>query len=61
VVKKLFDASVAVLQMPHIKERLAREGLEVDTSASPQEFAAFVRREIPFWAKVVKESGATAD
>jgi tripartite-type tricarboxylate transporter receptor subunit TctC len=61
VVKKLFDASVAVLQMPHINERLAREGLEVDTSASPQEFAAFVRREIPFWAKVVKESGATAD
>ena len=60
-VKKLFDTSVAVLRMPHIKERLAREGLEVETSASPQEFAAFVRKEIPFWAKVVKESGATAD
>jgi tripartite-type tricarboxylate transporter receptor subunit TctC len=61
VVKKLFDTSVAVLQMPHIKERLAREGLEVDTSASPQEFATFVHKEIPFWAKIVKESGATAD
>jgi tripartite-type tricarboxylate transporter receptor subunit TctC len=61
VVKKLFDASIAVLQTAHIKERLAREGLEVATSASPQEFAAFIHKEIPFWAKIVKESGATAD
>jgi tripartite-type tricarboxylate transporter receptor subunit TctC len=61
VVKKLFDTSVAVLQIPHIKERLAREGLEVETSASPQEFAMFVHKEIPFWTKVVKVSGATAD
>lgn len=61
VVKRLYDTSVAVLQMPHIKERLAREGLDVETSASPKDFSAFVHKEIPFWAKVVKESGATAD
>ena len=43
------------------RERLAREGLEIETSPSPQDFAAFIRKEIPFWAKVVRESGATAD
>jgi len=46
---------------PHIRERLAREGLEIETSPSPADFAAFIRKEIPFWAKVVRESGATAD
>ena len=40
---------------------LAREGLEIETSESPQHFAAFIAKEIPFWAKVVRESGATAD
>jgi tripartite-type tricarboxylate transporter receptor subunit TctC len=35
--------------------------LEIETSESPQQFAAFIAREIPFWAKVVRESGATAD
>ena len=61
VVKRLYDANVTVLHLPHIKERLAREGLEVETSQSPQEFAAYIRKEIPFGAKVVKESGAVAD
>ena len=44
-----------------IQERLVREGLEIETSASPQQFAAFISKEIPFWAKVVRDSGATAD
>ena len=61
VIRKFFDAALAVLATPHIKERLAREGLEIETSASPQQFAAFIHKEIPFWAKVVRESGATAD
>ena len=61
VVNKLFDTAHKVFSAPHIRERLAREGLEIETSASPAEFAAFIRKEIPFWAKVVRESGATAD
>jgi tripartite-type tricarboxylate transporter receptor subunit TctC len=61
VIAKLFDATRTAIGKSSIQERFAREGLEVDTSASPQEFAAFIAKEIPFWAKVVKESGATAD
>ena len=44
-----------------IQERLAREGLEIETSAPLQQFAAFISKEIPFWAKVVRDSGVTAD
>jgi tripartite-type tricarboxylate transporter receptor subunit TctC len=61
VIGKLFDMARKVLGSPHIHERLAHEGLEIETSGSPQEFAAFIHTEIPFWAKVVKESKATAD
>jgi tripartite-type tricarboxylate transporter receptor subunit TctC len=61
VVRKLYDTTQKVLATPQIRERLAREGLEIETSASPQDFAAFIRKEIPFWAKVVRDSGATAD
>lgn len=61
VIRKLHDTTLKVLASPQIRERFAREGLEIETSASPQEFAAFIAKEIPFWAKIVRESGATAD
>jgi tripartite-type tricarboxylate transporter receptor subunit TctC len=61
VVQKLFDATIKAIARPQIQERFAREGLEVETSASPHQFAAFIAKEIPFWSKVVRESGATAD
>jgi tripartite-type tricarboxylate transporter receptor subunit TctC len=58
---RLFDITRKVFANPQIQERLAREGLEIEVSGSPQEFAAFIHKEIPYWAKVVKESGATAN
>ena len=61
VIRTLFDTTLKVLGSPQIRERLAREGLEIETSASPQQFAAFNHSEIQYWAKVVRESGATAD
>ncbi len=61
VVNRLFYTTLKVFGNAQIRERLAREGLEIETSPSPQDFAAFIRKEIPFWAKVVRESGATAD
>lgn len=60
-VRRLHDATLKALASPQMRERFAREGLEIETSASPQEFAAFIAKEIPFWAKIVRESGATAD
>jgi len=61
IVKKLFDATQLALQKPEVKAALAREGTDVSASASPADFAAFIKEENRFWAKLAKESGAKAD
>jgi tripartite-type tricarboxylate transporter receptor subunit TctC len=61
IVKKLFDATQVALQRPEVKAALAREGTDVSASASPSDFAAFIREENRFWAKLAKDSGARAD
>jgi len=49
-----------VLKQPELRERLAGLGAEV-VAGSPQEFTAFIAREIPKWSKVVRDSGAQAE
>jgi len=61
IVRKLFDATQVALQKPEVKAALAREGTDVSRSASPAEFAAFVKDENRFWAKLAKDSGAKAE
>ncbi|GAB3777777.1 tripartite tricarboxylate transporter substrate binding protein [Ramlibacter monticola] len=61
IVKKLFEATQLALQRPEVKAALAREGTDVSASASPADFAAFIREENKFWAKLAKDSGAKAD
>jgi tripartite-type tricarboxylate transporter receptor subunit TctC len=58
---RLFEATRALLAQPAVQERLAQEGLRALPSESPAEFDAFLRREIPFWAGVVKDAGAVAE
>jgi tripartite-type tricarboxylate transporter receptor subunit TctC len=61
IVKKLFDATQLALQRPEVKAALAREGTDVSPSASPADFAAFIKEENRFWAKLAKDSGAKAE
>jgi tripartite-type tricarboxylate transporter receptor subunit TctC len=42
------------------RQRLFDQSVEA-SSNSPEEFAAFIRAEVTKWAKVVRDSGATAD
>jgi tripartite-type tricarboxylate transporter receptor subunit TctC len=58
---RLFEATTRIIAQPAVQERLAQEGLQALTSASPEEFDAFVRREIPFWAEVVRTAGASVE
>ena len=51
---------VAVLRAPDLRERLAGLGAEV-MAGTPREFAEYIAREIPKWAKVVKDSGARVE
>ena len=50
----------ATLAMPEVRERILATGNEPWWSTA-EEFGAFVRTEIAKWARVVKESGASAD
>ena len=60
IVARLNAEIVKVLNSPDIKDRFAKQGVEVRTS-TPEQFGEFVRSEVGRWAKVVKEAGIRAD
>jgi tripartite-type tricarboxylate transporter receptor subunit TctC len=60
LVERLNRDLVGVLRGPELRERLASLGAET-TPGTPREFADYIAREIPKWAKVVKDSGARAE
>jgi tripartite-type tricarboxylate transporter receptor subunit TctC len=60
VVTKLAAETARILHMTAMRERLALLGAE-PVGNKPDEFAAFVKAEIPKYAKIVKASGAKAD
>ena len=56
-----WNAEVArILNTQEMKEFFAQQGAE-PAPDSPEEFAALIRREIPKYAKIVKDSGAKVD
>lgn len=57
VVTKLHAAIVKALQGADVKERLASEAGE-PVGNSPEEFRAFIQKEIARWAPVIKAAGA---
>jgi tripartite-type tricarboxylate transporter receptor subunit TctC len=61
IVKKLYDATAAVLAQPAVGKMLEREGTETSGSKSPEDFAAFIAEDAKLWARLVKDSGAKAD
>ncbi len=60
VLTRLHSELIGVLQLPDVRAQLANLGAE-PAAMSPQQFAAFVRRELAKYEKVVKASGAKAD
>jgi len=61
VVEKLHAAGVQTMKTPEVIARLATGGAFALTSASPAAFAEYVAAETKRWAKIAKESNATAD
>jgi tripartite-type tricarboxylate transporter receptor subunit TctC len=60
LVERLNADIVKVLRMRDLRERLESLGAEL-APGTPQDFADYIAREIPKWAKVVKDSGARAE
>ncbi len=61
IVKRLYTATAQVLQRADVKTILAREGTDLDGSASPEAFAAFLREDAKLWQQLVKDTGAKVD
>lgn len=60
IVQKLNAEVNKALAHPDIRSRLAAQGADI-LGGTPAEYAAYLRSEMPRWAKAVKDSGAKAD
>jgi tripartite-type tricarboxylate transporter receptor subunit TctC len=60
VVAKLHDAAIKALADPGVQASLEKLGVDI-VGDTPAEFQAYIDKEIPKWAAIVKASGATVD
>lgn len=61
IVKRLHAAVTRTLEDAEVLKRLGTASAQVITSKSPEDFAAFHKAQNEFWAKIVKDVGATAE
>jgi tripartite-type tricarboxylate transporter receptor subunit TctC len=60
IVATLNQALVATLDDPGVKKSLGDLGVDI-IGGSPEDFAAYIRSEIPKWTAIIKASGAKLD
>ena len=60
MVAKVHTDLVRILKLPDVQERFKGEGGDI-VANTPEEFAAFIRKDVPKWSKVVKDSGVKVD
>jgi tripartite-type tricarboxylate transporter receptor subunit TctC len=56
IVDKLHAETVKTLALPEVRKKFDELGIE-PVGNTPAEFAAVIRKEIPEWAKVIKDAG----
>lgn len=61
VVMRLYDEALRALKLTDVIETLARQGLEIETSASPEAFVAEIKTESAAWAQVIQTAGIKAE
>jgi tripartite-type tricarboxylate transporter receptor subunit TctC len=60
IVMQLNRATVEALKDPAVRKSLSDLGVDI-VGSSPEEFAAYIKAEIPKWTAIVKASGAKLD
>jgi tripartite-type tricarboxylate transporter receptor subunit TctC len=56
VISRLARETLAVLETPEIVKRLGEIGFEVDPMG-PEQFGAYVREQLGYWGKLVRDAG----
>jgi tripartite-type tricarboxylate transporter receptor subunit TctC len=56
IIERLHKATVAVLEMPDVKQTLLDQGIDAAPS-TPEQFAAYIRSETGKWTKVIQAAG----
>ena len=59
IIDRLYAEIMKALAVPEVRAALVNLGLDV-IGGTPAEFAAVIRTETPYWAKVIKEAGIKA-
>lgn len=60
VVRRLNTEIVKALQSPEVKEKLAQQGAE-PLGSTPEEYGAYIKKELARWATVIKATGIKLD
>ena len=60
VVNRLYTELNDILKEPEVQERFRSLGLDI-IGSKPDEFSAFLKKDIVKWAQVIKDSGAKVD
>jgi tripartite-type tricarboxylate transporter receptor subunit TctC len=60
IIDRLHKATVAVLEMPDVKQGLLDQGIDAAPS-SPEQFAAYIKAETGKWTQVIKAAGLKTD
>jgi tripartite-type tricarboxylate transporter receptor subunit TctC len=60
-IERLHAAMVKGLAKSDVRDKIALQGMDATPSASPAAFEAEVRKETPYWEKLVLDSGAKVE
>jgi tripartite-type tricarboxylate transporter receptor subunit TctC len=60
IVRRLHADITRVIRLPELQERFGSEGGEV-VGSTPEQFGAFIAREIETWKAVARDAKATID
>ena len=61
IVSRLNGELVKILKTPDMRDKLASIGTDDPVADSPEQMAAYIRAELPKWARIIKASGIKAD
>lgn len=59
IVTQIGDAALAALELPSVQEGFARDGTDIVSDSSPEEFRAYIQGELDRWQRVVEASDIT--